>query len=76
MESRAAPARACLRSGSDAGTEDAGLPEHAIDVRTLSWREMQAVAAKLIGEVPPSHAECETIANAVPINGTGDGSGR
>src|SRR4051812_27460341 len=35
--------------------EEARLPEHALDVGALSWRELQVVAAKLIGEIP-AHA--------------------
>jgi hypothetical protein len=34
--------------------DDVALPEQALDVRALSWRELQVVAAKLIGEIPAS----------------------
>jgi hypothetical protein len=43
-------------------------------VLALSWREMQAVAAKLIAEIPVRDAEDPTIENATPIIGNGDGS--
>jgi hypothetical protein len=32
--------------------EDVSLPEHALDVSALSWRELQVVAAKLIADTP------------------------
>ena len=44
------------------------LPDNADDVCSLSWREMQIVAAKLVAEIPPTN----TITATTPVitNGT------
>jgi hypothetical protein len=42
------------------------FPETADDVRSLSWRELQIVAARLIGEPPDDAEHATVIANVVP----------
>jgi hypothetical protein len=69
--------RACrlgARCAPTPGRADDARPENTADVLALSWREMQAVAAKLIAEIPVRDAEDPTIENATPIIGNGDGS--
>ena len=51
---------------------DDAPPENAADVLDLSWREMQAVAAKLVAEIPARNAADWLIENAVPVVGNGN----
>jgi hypothetical protein len=48
--------------------EECPRHEHALDVHALSWRELQIVAAKLVGDID---AERAVVANAKVVNGDG-----
>lgn len=53
-------------------TDDAALPDTLTDVRALGWRELQVVAARLLGELPSAERDITTM-NVVPVvvtNGT------
>jgi len=49
------------------------LPEHALDDQALSWRELQVVAAKLIGEITTTDADA-AMANSMLAVDNGDGT--
>jgi hypothetical protein len=46
--------------------EDVVLPEGAAEVAALSWRDLQVVAARLLGELPAGETVNGTI-NAMPL---------
>lgn len=53
-------------------TDDAALPDTLTDVRALRWRELQVVAARLLGELPSAERDIATtnVAPVVVTNGT------
>jgi hypothetical protein len=51
--------------------EDVQLPDNAVDIRALSWRELQIVAAKLLTEIPMADGDGDPVTNPVPILGNG-----
>jgi hypothetical protein len=57
----------CLEEHLDRGpaqvANDVVLPDNADAVRSLSRREMQIVAAKLVAEIPPT----DTITTTTPV---------
>jgi hypothetical protein len=59
-----------------AATEDLTLPTNAGEARSLSWMQLQVMAARLLGELPTDEADTETatITNVVPIAVTDDGT--
>jgi hypothetical protein len=57
---------------------DVSVPETAADVQALGWRELQIVAARLIGQTPAIADSAATIASVVPpivnVSGTSESS--
>ena len=42
-------------------TEGVRLPDSAGEVTALTWREMQVVAARVLGELAPAEAVSDTV---------------
>lgn len=57
-------------------TEDPTLPTNAGEAESLSWVQLQIMAARVLGELPTDEADTETatITNAVPATVTENGT--
>jgi hypothetical protein len=55
-------------------TDDVPVPDAVADVRALGWRELQVVAARLLGELPTTERADLTMASLAPVSVTDDSS--
>jgi hypothetical protein len=55
-------------------TDDVPVPDAVAGVRALGWRELQVVAARLLGELPTTERADLTMASLAPVSVTDDSS--